>query len=119
MTQYTPHKVRELRSKRKNIKSKIKGMSDTTYQLRLGDLIGAGHLSLKNIVSNKSDVQIDSFGNVITTKTIEFRTIKDAGSDGEQPHFGGYLSSGHPSDPHFTLKGWFNEDGQIRIELVK
>jgi len=119
MAQYTPHKVRELRSKRKTIKSKIKGMSDATYQLRLGDLIGAGHLSLKNIVSNKSDTQIDSFGNVITTKTIEFRTIKDAGSDGDQPHFGGYLSSGHPSDPHFTLKGWFNEDGQIRIELVK
>ena len=76
-------------------------------------------ISLKNIVSNKSDTQIDSFGNVITTKTIEFRTIKDKGSDGDQPHFGGYLSSGHPSDPHFTLKGWFNEDGQIRIELVK
>ncbi len=119
MAQYTPYKVRELRSKRKTIKSKIKGMSDSSYQVRLGDLIGAGHLSLKNIVSNKSDVQIDSFGNVITTKTIEFRTIKDAGSGGEQPHFTGYLTSGHPSDPYFTLKGWFNEDGKIRIELVK
>jgi hypothetical protein len=31
----------------------------------------------------------------------------------------GYLSSGHPNDPKFKLKGWFNPDGTIRIELVK
>ena len=38
---------------------------------------------------------------------------------GDAPHIRGYLQSASESDPLYHLKGWFNEDGSIRIELVK
>jgi hypothetical protein len=36
----------------------------------------------------------------------------------DRPHFAGYLRSASESDKQYQLKGWFNEDGTIRIELV-
>jgi hypothetical protein len=36
----------------------------------------------------------------------------------DRPHFDGYLRSASEVDKKYKLKGWFNEDGTIRIELV-
>jgi hypothetical protein len=37
---------------------------------------------------------------------------------GERPHMTGYLTSANDNDKQYKLKGWFNEDGTFRIELV-
>jgi hypothetical protein len=57
--------------------------------------------------------------NVVRRHTLEFQSYQHSDRDGVRPHLTGYLTSGHPNDPHFKLKGWINEDGSIRIELVK
>ena len=51
-------------------------------------------------------------------RQLTFNTYIENGRQ-ERPHVSGYLSSGHPNDPVFKIKGWFNDDGVLRIELVK
>ena len=128
---YSPEKVRNMRSERKTKKAKVDGCDDTTYQHCLGDLIGAGHLKITGFTKMETDITNDTnplanfFGNNITQTgvvikhKIEFESYKHGDRDGVRHHLEGYLSSGHPNDPTFRLKGWFNEDGSIRIELVK
>jgi hypothetical protein len=36
----------------------------------------------------------------------------------DKPHVTGYLTSAHDNDKQYRLKGWFNEDGVLRIEIV-
>jgi len=108
--QYTKDKVRNMRSERKTKKAKVAGVSDKDFQYYLGDLIGAGHLKLEGF---------RMVNNIVTRHTLEFQSYQHGDRDGVRPHLEGYLTSGHPNDPHFKLKGWINEDGSIRIELVK
>jgi hypothetical protein len=126
--EYTKNKVRIMRSERKLKKAKVDGVTNDTYQHCLGDLIGAGHLKLMGF--NKMDIEMVKdttplgmtlgMGNDTLIKhTIQFNSYQHTDRDGVRPHLEGYLASGHPSDPKFKLKGWINEDGSIRIELVK
>jgi hypothetical protein len=116
--EYTSEKVRSMRSERKNKKAVVTGVSDQNYQLCLGDLIGAGHLKIEGF--DRMEVTLDKSQYFdVMNRTLIFRhsTLNDG--RGESAHVKGYLSSGHPSDPKFKIKGWFNEDGTIRLELVK
>lgn len=56
---------------------------------------------------------------IMTEYTIKVRSYQHADGRGPAPQFDGYLQSGHPKDPYFRIKGWINDDGTIRIELVK
>ncbi len=125
---YTKDKVRDMRNERKLKKAKVDGVTNDLYQFCLGDLIGAGHLKLTGF--NKMDVEMVkdtsplgiSLGNgddTLIRHTLQFNSYQHSNRDGVRPHLEGYLTSGHPNDPKFKLKGWINEDGSIRIELVK
>lgn len=116
--EYTSEKVRSMRSERKNKKAVVTGVSDQNYQLCLGDLIGAGHLKIEGFEKMESQSEADTWANAIS-RTISFKHYILNDGRGESAHVKGYLSSGHPSDPKFKIKGWFNEDGTIRLELVK
>ncbi len=116
--EYTSEKVRIMRSERKNKKAAVTGVSDQNYQLCLGDLIGAGHLKINGFQNIESLVETDPFANSIS-RNVKFKQYTLNDGRGESAHVTGYLSSGHPSDPKFKIKGWFNEDGTIRLELVK
>lgn len=115
---YTQSRIQKMRSERKTKKAKVDGVSDDKYIRSIGDLIGAGHLRFVGI----SNINIKSEPLPIKQikKTIEISKMdrEDKGI-GEQPDMVGYLASGHPNDPTFQLKGWINEDGSIRLELVK
>ena len=116
--EYTSEKVRSMRSERKNKKAVVTGVSDQNYQLCLGDLIGAGHLKIEGFEKMEMQSEADTWANAIS-RTISFKHYTLNDGRGESAHARGYLSSGHPSDPKFKIKGWFNEDGTIRLELVK
>ena len=64
---------------------------------------------------------MDSFtnesGGVKKTIKLEYQMYNKNGMD-DRPHFDGYLRSASEVDKKYKLKGWFNEDGTIRIELV-
>jgi hypothetical protein len=116
--EYTSEKVRSMRSERKNKKAVVTGVSDQNYQLCLGELIGAGHLKIEGFEKMEMQSEADTWANAIS-RTISFKHYTLNDGRGESAHVKGYLSSGHPSDPKFKIKGWFNEDGTIRLELVK
>jgi hypothetical protein len=54
---------------------------------------------------------------VLKTMNVEFETYNQSGMN-DKPHFSGYLRSASEVDKQYRLKGWFNEDGTIRLELV-
>lgn len=120
---YNKDKVRQMRSERKTKKAKVDGVTDDLYQMCIGDLIGAGHLTITGFegIDMKVDPMQNAFGDKATVveHRVKFKSFHYEDRDGSRPHLNGYLTSGHPNDPHFRLKGWFNEDGTIRIELVK
>lgn len=127
---YTKNGVRGLRKYRKTIKSPFNGVSDEDYQAALGDLLGAGHLTITGLVSHEVEshkfVDSESFEEKIEHEhTIKFRTRHN--HTGDDPHIRGYLQSSHPNDPTYRIKGWLNLDENskfdsgrttIRIELV-
>lgn len=126
-TRYTPEKIREMRSERKNKKSKLEGYSDEQYLSILGDLIAAGHLKIVGFEEIRTNItnhdQTTSVGvnDLVATidREVKFKTYHLKGRDGEAPHVTGYLVSGHPKDPYFKINGWINDDGTIRLELAK
>ena len=79
----------------------------------------AGHMRLGGMVSFDTNIDKDVFsdGRVIKTNIIKFSSMVEKGM-GERPHMTGYLTSANDSDNQYKLKGWFNEDGTFRIELV-
>lgn len=119
---YTSEKVRQMRSERKTKKASVDGVSDKMYQHSLGDLIGAGHLLINGFENVNTEISlIQSAGTTSGThvkRQLTFNSYIENGRQ-ERPHVSGYLSSGHPNDPVFKIKGWFNDDGVLRIELVK
>ena len=126
--QYTKDKVRNMRSERKTKKASVPGKTDAEYQQSLGDLIGAGHLRLVGFNKMDTERTIDTTplgnalgmgSNIWIKHRLEFGSYLQTDREGVRPHLEGYLSSGHPNDPMFKLKGWINEDGSVRIELVK
>jgi hypothetical protein len=63
------------------------------------------------------DTFTNDVGGVKKTIKLEYQMYNQAGMD-DKPHFDGYLRSASEVDKRYKLKGWFNEDGTIRIELV-
>jgi len=117
---YSASKVRKMRSDRLLTKAKKDGVSNDQVQHYLGKLQAAGHMRLGGMTS--FDVKSERSGNelsenIINTTTIKFNTVVEKGM-GERPHMTGYLTSASDSDKQYKLKGWFNEDGTFRIELV-
>jgi hypothetical protein len=123
--QYTTERVRKMRMERVLIKAKKEGVSDSQVQTYLGKLQAAGHMKVNgfrsmNIEQNVlADAFSKSLGITGVTKTIklEYELYNAKGMD-DKPHFSGYLRSASESDKQYQLKGWFNEDGTIRLELV-
>jgi hypothetical protein len=119
---YTSEKVRQMRSERKTKKANVDGVSDKMYQHSLGDLIGAGHLLINGFENVNAEISMvqptGSPGGTHVKRQLTFNSYIENGRQ-ERPHVSGYLSSGHPNDPVFKIKGWFNDDGVLRIELVK
>lgn len=118
---YTQAKIQKMRSERKTKKAKVDGVTDDLYIRSMGDLIGAGHLRFIGIsnINVKNEQVVLPHQQKMIKKTVELQKLnrEDAGL-GEGPDMVGYLASGHPKDPMFQLKGWINEDGSIRLELV-
>lgn len=118
---YTQAGIQKMRSERKTMKAKVDGVPDSTYIRSMGDLIGAGHLrfiGVSNVNIKTEDVVLPHPEKMIK-KTVQLQKIdRENIGLGEGPDMMGYLASGHPKDPMFQLKGWINEDGSIRLELV-
>jgi hypothetical protein len=116
---YSSSKVRKMRSDRMLTKAKKDGVSNDQVQFYLGKLQAAGHMRLSGMSSfdTKIDADVFSDGKAIKSTTIKFDAIIEKGM-GEKPHMVGYLTSASDSDKQYKLKGWFNEDGTFRIELV-
>ena len=116
---YSASKVRKMRSERLLTKAKKDGVTNDQVQHYLGKLQAAGHMRLSGMSSfdTKIDADVFSDGKAIKTTTIKFDAIIEKGM-GEKPHMVGYLTSASDSDKQYKLKGWFNEDGTFRIELV-
>jgi len=116
---YSASKVRKMRSDRMLTKAKKDGVSNDQVQFYLGKLQAAGHMRLSGMSSfdTKIDADVFSDGKAIKSTTIKFDAIIEKGM-GEKPHMVGYLTSASDSDKQYKLKGWFNEDGTFRIELV-
>jgi hypothetical protein len=108
-----------MRSERLLTKAKKDGVSNDQVQHYLGKLQAAGHMRLGGMKSfdTKIDADVFSDGKAIKSTTIKFDAIIEKGM-GERPHMTGYLTSASDSDKQYKLKGWFNEDGTFRIELV-
>ena len=116
---YSSSRVRKMRSDRMLTKAKKDGVSNDQVQFYLGKLQAAGHMRLRGMSSfdTKIDADLFSDGKAIKSTTIKFDAIIEKGM-GEKPHMVGYLTSASDSDKQYKLKGWFNEDGTFRIELV-
>ena len=116
---YSSSKVRKMRSERLLTKAKKEGVTNDQVQHYLGKLQAAGHMRLGGMASFDSNIDADIFseGRTMKTTTIKFNTILEKGM-GEKPHMVGYLTSASDVDSKYKLKGWFNEDGTFRIELV-
>ena len=116
---YSASRVRKMRSERLLTKAKKDGVSNDQVQFYLGKLQAAGHMRLSGMSSfdTKIDADLFSDGKAIKSTTIKFDAIIEKGM-GEKPHMVGYLTSASDSDKQYKLKGWFNEDGTFRIELV-
>jgi hypothetical protein len=124
---YTSQRVKEMRIERLNVKAKKEGVSDEQVQKYLGKLQAAGHMRVNGF--RKLSIDTEEFG-VDTSAlgiqsdrgykknmSVTFQLYNERGMN-DKPHFDGYLRSASEVDKQYKLKGWFNEDGTIRIELV-
>ena len=116
---YSSSRVRKMRSERLLTKAKKEGVSDADVQKYLGKLQAAGHMRLSGMRSFDANIEADTFTpeRALKTTTIKFTAVIEKGM-GEKPHMVGYLTSASDIDKKYKLKGWFNEDGTFRIELV-
>ena len=124
---YTSQRVKEMRSERLNVKAKKEGVSDEQVQKYLGKLQAAGHMRVNGFRKLSIDTEelgvdtsvlgIQSDRGYIKNMNVTFQLYNQRGMN-DKPHFDGYLRSASEVDKQYKLKGWFNEDGTIRIELV-
>jgi hypothetical protein len=123
---YCREKVQKMRAEMASRKSNREGISDSTYQALLGKLQAAGHLKIEGFRKINIDrkeleplpfIPNDERG-TIETYSIEFQTSMNKQMKGNRPHVTGYLTSVHEKDKEYKLKGWFNEDGTIRLVIV-
>ena len=120
--EYDKNAVKQLRANRKKIKAKKEGITDEILQNCIGDLRAAGHLKITALGSfniDNTECSVDS--EPTTRKTITMKiTTYTTNSYGESPHIRGYLESASDADlSRYKLRGWINDDGTIRLEIVK
>ena len=121
--EYSTERVRKMRMQRELTKAKKDGVSDSQVQHYLGKLQAAGHMKVNGFRSMKVEQNVvkDTFtnesGGLTKIINVEYQMYNQQGMD-DKPHFNGYLRSASEVDKQYKLKGWFNEDGTIRIELV-
>ena len=122
---YTKEKVRDLRMKRMLSKPKQEDITQEFWDRKLGKLQAAGHLKLNGF--SKLETIIDKTHDILFQNTvifkkhnIEFSSVVRDSTHGDAPHLTGYLESASNADKKpYRIKGWFNEDGTIRLELVE
>ena len=117
---YSKDKVKQLRKNRMSLKAKDSNVQDV-YIRKVGELRAAGHMVVKGfrklIKSEHNELAFDK-GKIYETQ-LSFQTLQKNGL-GDAPHIEGYLESASDSDNRpYRLKGWFNEDGSVRIEIVQ
>lgn len=121
---YTKESVKRLAEARRAKTPKVKELPTEAFQNLLGSLKAAGHLEISRFVRMETN-ELETFtggpGLSMVEKNIRFRVSQDSKkSDGEAPHVTGYMESAFDGDKRmYRIKGWFNEDGTIRIEVVK
>ncbi len=122
---YTKDKVQQMRTARILSKPKKEDISQNFWDMKLGKLQAAGHLKLNGfrkmeIGVSKSDDIFSNSKTIFKKHQIEFTTALQDGTYGDAPHLTGYLESASNADKKpYRIKGWFNEDGTIRLELVE
>jgi hypothetical protein len=119
-TIYTKQRVRTLNAKRLTAMPPSGDVSKVDdYRKKLGKLLAAGHLKINGFrkMETQREPHFLDVGNIIT-RQMQFETHIHHKNGGEPPHLTGYLESGNQIDSKYKIKGWFNEDGTIRIELV-
>jgi hypothetical protein len=124
---YTTERVRKMRNERAFVKAKKDGVSNEQVQAYLGKLQAAGHMKINgfrgmNIENTMSTPDpfaqsLGVSGGITKHIKLDYQIYNQNGMD-DSPHFAGYLRSASESDKQYRLKGWFNEDGTIRLELV-
>ena len=118
---YTKDKVKKMRDERKKLTPANPNIPTSLYQARLGELKGAGHLRF----SDKHKVEIEHLTSTSIMGTPENKkvyTVKfQVGVEqGDKPHLVGYLESAANVDTKpYKIRGWINEDGTLRLEIVK
>jgi len=117
--EYTKDRVKQMRVNRNTLRARDPLVADL-YAQKVGKLRAAGHFTIsgfrKLIKSEHGELAV-SDGKIYKTE-LSFQTIQKNGI-GDAPHISGYLVSASDADKgKYRLKGWFNEDGTIRIELV-
>ena len=117
---YSKDKVKQLRKNRMSLKAKDSNVQDM-YIRKVGELRAAGHMVVKGfrklIKSEHNELAFDK-GKIYETQ-LSFQTLQKNGL-GDAPHIEGYLESVSDADGKpYRLKGWFNEDGSVRIEIVQ
>jgi hypothetical protein len=117
---YSKDKVKQLRKNRMSLKAKDANVQDM-YIRKVGELRAAGHMVVKGfrklIKSEHNELAFDK-GKIYETQ-LSFQTLQKNGL-GDAPHIEGYLESVSDADNRpYRLKGWFNEDGSVRIEIVQ
>lgn len=123
---YIREKVKAMRAEMASRKSNREGISDSMYQSILGKLQAAGHMKINGFRSINVERKVmdtvpfipNDKASTLESYNIGFDTTMSEGMKGNRPHITGYLTSVHDNDKEYKLKGWFNEDGTIRLVLV-
>jgi hypothetical protein len=123
---YDKDKVKILRSQMAARKSNREDISDEQFQSYLGKLQAAGHMKINGFNSFTQNRDTDIFGtsnggngDSVDMYSIKFQSRMNKNMEGNRPHLTGYLQSASDADKReYKLKGWFNEDGTLRILIV-
>jgi hypothetical protein len=123
---YCRRKVQDMRAEMATRKSGREGISDSQYQAILGKLQAAGHLKIEGLKSFNVTKEVfepmallpESGGGSVDKYTISFQSSMGENMKGNRPHLRGYLTSASDKDKEYKLKGWFNEDGTVRLLIT-
>jgi len=118
---YTKDDVLRLRKDLIKKIPKKEGVDPMAYTKLLGDIKAAGHM----YITGKQSLDIQTNENTgtpfrVKTYNLSFASYMDTEDKlDESPHFKGYIESASSADGRpYTVKGWLNEDGTIRLEVV-
>ncbi len=118
---YTKDDVLRLRKDSIKKMPKREGVDPMAYTKLLGDIKAAGHMYVRG--KQSLDIQSnEKTGTPFRIKTYNLSFVSHIDTDDnldESPHFMGYIESASSADNRpYRVKGWLNEDGTIRLEVV-